>query len=106
MFTDAKRWDPYNADGKQGFTVRSAREFFYPLRDTILDQLNIRTIEECFVASMMTVLNEKQHVAKYDFLHYVEFLEMICRVTQAGLDPEQYQEPIAHKVQMILEHIW
>lgn len=29
IYNEAKRWDPYNVDGKLGFTVRSARELFY-----------------------------------------------------------------------------
>ena len=58
IFEDAKRWDPFNPQGKLGFTIRSGREFFYYFKDNDLLNLNIRTIDECFVGSLMTVLDE------------------------------------------------
>lgn len=106
IFEDAKKWDPFNPNGKLGFTVRSAREFFYYFKENDLFNLNIRAIDECFVGSMMTVLDEAQNRRKYDYLVFVEFQEMLCRVCIRGLDPELFPEPIALKVQYVVGYIY
>ena len=43
------------------------------------------TIEENFIYSMMTVLNEQQNLLKYNYLVFVEFQEFICRLAFIGL---------------------
>lgn len=55
---------------------------------------------------MMTVLDEPQNRRKYEYLVYVEFLEMLCRICIKGLDPEYFTESIAWKVQYIVEQIY
>lgn len=73
IFEEAKKWDPYSTNGKMGFTVRAAREFFYHFVTTEVLLLNMKQIDDCFVASMMTVLNEVNHQKKYDHLVFIEF---------------------------------
>ena len=67
--------------------------------------LSQAAIDECFVASMMTIIDETKS-QKYNYLNYVEWKEMLCRVALIGLDPDVFVEPIAFKVQFVLEHLW
>ena len=107
VFEDVKRWDPFNTTGKAGFTLRSGREFFYYLKHAaVTPLLNIKKIDECFIASQMTILNEARDAKKYDYLTYVEFQEMLCRIAIVGLDPDEVPEPVAWKVQHVMEFIW
>ena len=38
--------------------------------------------------SQMTIINEVMNYEKYDYLRYIEFIEMICRVS-LKLDPSE-----------------
>ena len=52
----------------------------------------------------MTVLNEHRDMKKYDYLHFVEFLEFICRIAMTGIiEPTNTVE---EKVYALLELIW
>ena len=73
MFEDAKRWDPFSTSGKLGFTIRAAREFFYHFKNLDILELTTRVIDQCYVASLMTVLDEVGNRKKYDYLLFVEF---------------------------------
>lgn len=106
MFEDAKRWDPFSTNGKLGFTIRAAREFFYHFKTLEIIDVNHRIIEESFVASLMTVIDEVNNRKKYDYLAFVEFEEMLCRIVIKGLDPDVYPEPLAWKVQYFVEQIY
>ena len=103
VFEEAKKWDPYSTNGKLGFTVRAAREFFYHFVSLEILSLQVKQIEECFVASMMTVYNEVQAVKKYDYLVFIEFQEMLCRIALNGMDPEY---TIASRVQQLMSSIY
>ena len=37
-------------------------------------------IEKAFILCMMTVLDEDNNINKYTYLHFIEFLDMLCRV--------------------------
>ena len=52
---------------------------------------------------MMTVLNEQASLRKYEYLVFVEFLDMFCRVAHAI---SQYQDTIEFKVYALMEIIW
>ena len=65
----------------------------------ISDQL----IEDSFIYSMMTVINEIKNIRKYYYLVMVEFLEMLCRIAYLGFVE---QEPIEYKVFWLLEYMW
>jgi hypothetical protein len=43
-------------------------------------------IDECFIFSMMTIYNEKMHSRKYDYLVFVEFQELLCRLAYIGFE--------------------
>jgi hypothetical protein len=49
---------------------------------------------------MMTVQSEPQNFEKYDYLSYIEWLEMICRICFLGFnhDMEFKNKPIAEKI--------
>lgn len=53
----------------------------------------------------MTVLNEQESLKKYEYLLFVEFLDMFCRVAHAI---SEYQDTIDYKtfsmMEMIFEH--
>ena len=86
--------------------MRSGREFFYNMKNFDVLEINIRTIDECFIASMMTVLDEPANRRKYDYLVFIEFLEMLCRVCIKGMDPEVFTESLAWKVQFLVDKIF
>ena len=52
---------------------------------------------------MMTVQNEQQTLKKYEYLVFVEFLDMLCRIAHAISD---YQDTIDCKVYSFLEQIF
>ena len=52
---------------------------------------------------MMTVRNEQQSLHKYEYLVFVEFLDMLCRISSAV---SKYQDTIDCKVYSFLEEIW
>ena len=60
-------------------------------------------IEESFVFSMMTVLYENKSMKKYDFLKFIEFLEMLCRI---ALQCVPIVDTIEVKVYELLELIY
>lgn len=51
----------------------------------------------------MTIQNDLSAEKKYHHLHYVEFLDFLCRVTLAWVD---LQEPIEYRVMVLLEHLY
>ena len=53
--------------------------------------------------SMMTVLNEHKNMKKYQYIVFVEFLEMICRIAIICIT---IQETIDFKVNMLLKMIY
>ena len=54
-------------------------------------------LERCFLFSQMTIINEVLNYEKYDYLRFIEFLEMICRValklepTETAYAPKVYE---------------
>ena len=51
----------------------------------------------------MTVLDETDHMKKYEYLTFVEFLEMICRVAMISIVEK---DVIETKVYMLLKIIY
>jgi len=47
--------------------------------------LTSQKIEQSFIFSMMTIINETRDMGKYDYLDFVEFLEFICRLAICGM---------------------
>ena len=70
--------------GKRGFTIESAQKLVRDLED-VCGVVSFRKVEEAFLYSMMTVLNEIRSLNKYNYLVFVEFLEMICRIAIAAI---------------------
>ena len=66
-------------------------------------EISSRELEEAFSFSMMTVLNEVDKMAKYGYLVFVEFLEMICRIAIKGI---KLQDLIEYRVHLMLVIIW
>ena len=52
---------------------------------------------------MMTVLNEQETLKKYETLHFVEFLDMFCRVAHCF---SEYQDTIDYKTYSMMEIIF
>lgn len=65
--------------------------------------MSFRKIDDSFISCLMPVPDEEQHSNKYHYLHYIEFLEMLCRLALVGFDKP---EPIEFKVYWLLELIW
>ena len=60
-------------------------------------------LRRAFMFSQMTIHNEKSNSSKYEYLCYVEFLEMICRVAQLVDDSS---ETLPVKVQDLLAELF
>ena len=60
-------------------------------------------LEECFIMSMMNVMDEIRRMRKYEHLLFVEFLEMLCRVAYVAL---KLDDTIEYKVFYLLEVIY
>ena len=52
---------------------------------------------------MMTVLNEHKKMHKYDYLTYVEFVDMLCRIVIIGVTRE---DTVDYKAHFLLEIIY
>lgn len=51
---------------------------YHDLKDP--GEISLKKIDEAFHFSMMTVLNEHRNMKKYQYIVFVEFLEMLCRI--------------------------
>ena len=75
----------------KGFTYESARKFFNPAGPNPKEDL-CPDMRNCFVFSMMTNLKDLEEQDVYQRLSYVEFLEMICRVSMSYWDKRREKE--------------
>ena len=66
------------------FTLESATVIFASLSHEDYE-ISVKKITECFVLCMMTVIDDPDNLKKYEYLHFVEFLELFCRVAMVGL---------------------
>jgi len=82
--------------------VVQAIKFFLTLKHPELE-LTSGKIEQSFAFAMMTVLDEDKRMKKYEFLAFVEFLEMLCRLALVGIT---MQDTVEYKVHLLLEIIW
>ena len=62
----------------------TAKQFFKRFVGNGMMEIDDLLIEDSFVYSMMTIINEQKNLRKYNYLILVEFLEMICRVAYLG----------------------
>ena len=88
-------------EGKK-LSLEKCNTFFLRLQSPKI-YLKAKHIEEAFIFSMMTVLNEHHDMKKYDFLYFVEFLEFLCRLAIVGV---LESDTIEYKVFSFLEVIW
>ena len=51
----------------------------------------------------MTVLNETESMKRYTSLNFVEFLDMLCRISIVALD---FQDTLEYKTYALLEMIY
>lgn len=100
--------DPSQKGGLKRYNIAVAKLFFGTVLETGVLTLARGQIEECFNYSMMTVHSEPQNSRKYDYLVYIEWLEMVCRMCLVGFDHDAdfAGRPIAEKVQKFLKAIW
>mmetsp|Transcript_28843 Transcript_28843/g.43554 ORF Transcript_28843/g.43554 Transcript_28843/m.43554 type:complete len:123 (+) Transcript_28843:1829-2197(+) len=90
--------------GNKGFTLESATKFFLQFNYLLnYGGLNSKKVEESFIFSMMTVLNENRSMKKYEYLKFIEFLEMLCRIS---LQCVPIVDTIEVKVYNLLELIY
>ena len=68
-------YNAYSDNGRGDFTLTSAAKLFPA------DLVDAQTLKACFIYSAMTIQNESTKSKKYKWLLYVEFLELICRVS-------------------------
>ena len=53
--------------------------------------------------SMMTVLDEHKNMSKYDYLHFIEFCDMLCRIAIAEVN---VKDTIEYKVYCLMDLLW
>ena len=51
------------------------------LDENVSFMIGKRELNKCFLFSQMTIINEVMNYEKYYHLRYVEFLEMLCRIS-------------------------
>lgn len=73
----------------------------YPYGDGI--EVTYAIIDECFLFSQMTIHNEHRDMGKYQYLLFVEFQEMFCRIAAICI---QRDDPIQWKVYSLMEIIF
>ena len=99
--TKAKKGDP------KGCTMDSAIKFIqsHEVLSKGEGEIPLPIIQECFVFSQMTVLNEHVTLKRYEYLEFVEWLDFICRI---GIHYHEHlgQELVSIKVQTLLEIIY
>ena len=52
---------------------------------------------------MMTVLDENKNINKYTHIHYIEFLDMLCRI---AINCILLKDTIEEKVYLLLTILW
>ena len=87
---------------RKGFTLQAAQNLFWEF-EGIKEKMSLDKLEQCFVFSMMTVLNEQETLKKYETLLFVEFLDMFCRVAHCI---SEYQDTIDYKTYSMMEIIF
>lgn len=87
----------------KGFTLNCARQFFSLFQGPTKMDVKDEDIERCFVHSIMTITHESTMMAKYTYLIFIEFQEMLCRLAYVGI---RDVENIEFKVFVLLEYIW
>ena len=65
--------------------------------------LALEKLDECFIMSMMNVMDEQNKMNKYEHLLFVEFLEMLCRVALVALNIDDL---IEYKVLYLMDNIY
>lgn len=65
-----------------------------------------RQLEECFLFSQMTIHNEQKNFNKYNYLTFVEFLEMLCRYSLTAIWRQQEQDTVEFKVYRVLQWLY
>ena len=66
------------------FTKECAYQLFENLKGSNYE-INRNMLDQCFEFSMMTVLDEHRNLKKYQYLNFVEFLDMVCRIAIVGI---------------------
>ena len=87
---------------KNGFNLNSAFAFFLKF-DEVKQNISRLELEKCFVFCQQTVLNEQESLRKYNYLLFVEFLDMFCRVAQ---EIYKYQDTFEYKVYHLLDIVF
>lgn len=82
------------------FTLAESQEFFAELSEIGNLGLSSKQIQESYISSMMTNLQEHKSLQKYDHVTFWEFQEMVCRV--AMVSPALDLDTIEFKVQRII----
>ena len=59
-----------------------------------------KIIDQCFQFSQMTVLEELTNMNKYRYLSFIEFVEMLARITIVGIT---MIDTIDYKAHLLLE---
>jgi hypothetical protein len=70
---------------KGNFTIQCAYKMFEKLKGEKY-KISRKIIDQCFQFSQMTVLNETTNMKRYNYINFVEFLDMICRIAITALD--------------------
>lgn len=91
----------------KGYTMDAAIKFIqsHPEFSKEPGEVQLFEIQECFIFSQMTVLNEHVTLKRYEHIEFVEWLDFICRIA-IKYHKHLGQETITMKVQTLLEIIY
>lgn len=87
------------------FNLNSAKRLLIKLRGRDF-KVNDAKIEQAFLYSLLTVVDEIENSDKYDHLSFVEFLEMLCRLAlELIVIRDTENDGIEYKVYKLLQLI-
>ena len=83
--------------GKQGNKFFRMTNAFKMFENLIHDNYEIKSyeIEDCFIFSQMTVVNDAYGADKHNWVYFCEWLEFICRIAIVGIN---MQDTLEYKV--------
>ena len=65
-------------------------------------------VHQSFMFCMMTVLDEHTKMKKYEYLYFIEFLDMLCRIAMLSINLQGTGliDTIDNKVYTLLDILW
>ena len=90
------------AKNHRKFTIYHAYKLFGNITDPNYE-VDKRIIDQCFQFCQMTVLDEVNNINKYNYLTFIEFVDMLCRIVVTGV---KLVDTIDYQLHYLLELVY